>query len=528
MGKKHRPGKGSYGEARLPVAGAYPPRRPRRWLMAAGGVLCLGVALWLAASFLFGGGRTVAPGPVVSGHANFETACASCHEGFRSAAAERCLACHGRVGAGPEEYAYATHYAYRRASGAGPGDRPAAEVERREAPCAECHREHRGREAALTVVPDALCTSCHPYGSFAEGHPEFAFARDALPDDPNLSFPHRLHVAEVTRRLGLDDPLRACLRCHEPDERGEGFRPLDFDRHCDACHLSADEGTPRLPAGDPGDPEAPGVLTLAEFREAWGPGVRWALFTNPEEFREAGGTVSKRPVYHEDPWILANLRRIRATLYGDLGLGELLATGVDEGTVIARGDALYEEAIAALEDRAAVLRSLPDPAVQEELRRLEALLARAEERVRTGEGTASTAPFVPQGRDPGLSEEHAARLETLALELTAPCRRCHVVTDAAIQRVQKDQRTLIRAEFDHRAHVVQRPDCLACHGAIPEILAGEPKDEDDPTDSAATQNLPTVTVCRECHTPAEAASSCVTCHRFHPGRSRHAGLVVYR
>lgn len=535
MAKKKRPGKGSYGDARLPVARAYPPRQPRRWLMAAGGVLCAGVALWLGGSILFGGGRAVAPGPVASGHANFEAACASCHDGFRAAAPERCLACHGRAGAGPDGYSYATHYAYRRASFASPEEPEAEEPARREVPCATCHREHRGREAALTTVPDALCTSCHPYGSFAGGHPEFDFAREGAReggstrkgDDPNLTFPHRLHVAEVTKRLGLAEPLDACLRCHEPDDRGEGFRPLDFDRHCDACHLTVDDGTPRLPAGDPGDPEAPGVLTLADFRGAWGPGVRWALFTNPDEFREVGGTVTKRPVYHEDPWILANLRRIRATLYGDLGLGGLLATGVDEGSVLAEGGALYEEAIAALQERAAVLRSLPDPSVQEELRRLEALLDRAEERLRTGEGIASTAPFVPAGRDPAVSAEHAARLETLALDLTTPCRRCHVVTDAAIQRVQKDQRTLIRAEFDHRAHVVQRPDCTSCHGAIPKILDGEPKDEDDPTDVAETQNLPTVAVCRECHTPAEAASSCVTCHEFHPGSSRHAGLVAF-
>ena len=526
MGKKQRPGKGSYGDARLPVAGAYPPRQRRRRLMAAGGVLCLGVALWLGASFLVGGGRAVAPGPVASGHANFEADCASCHQGFRAAAEEGCVACHGRLGAGPEDYAFAAHYAYRGA--AEPDEARAADVAQREATCAACHREHRGREAALTAVPDALCTGCHPYGSFSRGHPEFEFARESIPDDPNLQFTHRLHVAEVTKRLGLAEPLEACLRCHEPDARGAGFQPLDFDRHCDACHLTADDGTPRLPAGDPADPEAPGLLTLADFQASWGPGTRWAFFTNPGELQERGGTVVKRPVYHEDPWILANLRRIRETLYGDLGLAELLPAAVDEGTVVAEGGALYEEAVAALRERAAELRALPAPEVQEELRRVEALLAEAERRLRAGEGTASTAPFVPAGRDPAVSEEHAARLETLALDLTTPCRRCHVVTGGAIQRVQKDQRTLLRAEFDHRAHVVQRPDCLACHGAIPEILAGEARGEDDPTDVAATQNLPTIAVCRECHTPAEAASSCVTCHRFHPGSSRHAGMVVFQ
>ncbi|HUF77831.1 MAG TPA: hypothetical protein VMR44_02825 [Thermoanaerobaculia bacterium] len=539
MAKKARPGKGSFGGARLPVAGAYVTRSPRRWLLGAGFAGCLGALAWLGASFALGDRTPVSPGPLSSSHANFEANCGACHGGFEAPAAAGCLACHGRVGEGPEEYRYAAHYAYRRpapvAAGAeAPTATPAAaRAVGRELPCASCHAEHGGRRAALTRVPDARCTGCHAFGSFGGGHPEVEVIRDGLRDDPNLRFPHRIHVAEVTKRLGLGNPERSCLQCHEPDDRGRGFRPLDFDRHCDACHLTATSATPRLPAGDPADPARPGVLTLSALQREWGPGVRWALFTNPDEVREAGGTVAKRPVYHEDPWILENLRRIRATLYGDLGLAALLSTGVDEGTVLAGGDALYREAIATLRERAAELRSLPGPEVQEELRRLEELLAVAEERVERGEGTASTAPFVPgsgrqPGYAPGLSEERVMELKRLALDLTEPCRQCHVVSDAAIQRVQKDQRTLIRAEFDHRAHIVQLPSCLGCHGAIPKILAGEPKGEDDPTDAAETHNLPAIAVCRECHTPAGASSACVTCHQFHPGRSRHAGLVVYR
>ena len=509
--------------------------------MLAGGVLCVAAAVWLTVSLLLGTGRAISPGPVTSGHSNFEATCSACHEGFREASADACLACHGRVGEGPGELGFAAHYEYRgpvpgsalasdeagEATGSG-DDLRAGRDAGDQVSCAVCHRDHRGRDAMITAVPDALCTSCHPFGSFDQGHPELAFARHGIPDDPNLAFTHRLHVAEVSKRLGFQDRRRACLECHEPDDRGAGFRPVDFDRHCDACHLTESTGTPRLPMGGPSDPDAPGVLTLEDFRSEWGPEARWTAFTNPDDFRRMGGYVTRRPVYHEDPWILANLRRIRATLHPDLGLGDLLSTGVDGGTVLAEEGELYEEAIGTLRERLAVLRGLPSREVGEEIRRLEEVLVLAEERLMSGEGTDSIAPFLPTSRSTELSADHAERLERLALELTTPCRRCHVVTDAAIQRVQKDQRTLVRAEFDHRAHLVQRPDCLSCHGAIPRILDGEPKGEDDPTDVAATQNLPTVATCRECHTREQAASTCVSCHRFHPGDSRHAGLRFLR
>lgn len=531
MARRDRTGKGSFGRAKLPVASAYPSRWRRPGLLAAGAASGAAAVAWVIGSVLFGGGGIVAPGPVASSHASIESTCGSCHRPIQGVVAEGCLDCHERVADRPGSLGFAAHYAYRGgvvAEGAPATGSSALRGHAHEMTCSDCHREHRGRRAALTAVPDSLCTSCHPYRSFERDHPEIEVLRADIPDDPNLSFPHRLHVAEVGKRLGLTDPVAACLECHEPDRRGAGFGPIDFDRHCDACHLTASTGTPRLPVGDPADPEVPGVLTLEDFRREWGPEARWTAFTNPEEIRQAGGVVSRRPVYHEDPWILANLRHIRGTLYGDLGLGGLLDTAVDRGTLLGEEGALYEEAIAALEERATVLRAVPSSAVQEELRRIEALLARARERAAGGETSGSLAPFVAGQRDPGVSDAHAARLERLALDLTTPCRQCHVVSDAAIQRVQADQRTLVRAEFDHRAHRLQRADCTSCHGAISRILDGEPKEEDDPTDVAATHNLPSIAVCQECHRAEAVTDSCVTCHRFHPDHGRHAAVRFLR
>ncbi len=401
----------------------------------------------------------------------------------------------------------------------------------REQPCAACHPEHRGREAAITAVLDARCLGCHAFGSFNEGHPEFQFARQRLPDDPHLSFAHGPHVKRVQEAGRLADAQLACLTCHEPDGQGAGFGPIQFDRHCDACHLTGSDETPPLPTGDPANPRAPGVETLEAIQRRAGPGVRWAFFTNPEDFRQVGGRVSKSPLYHEDPWVMENLRRIRRTLYPAVGVAELLKTSVDHGAAGAGGEALAREAVATLREQLTALRGRPEPAIQEELRQLDGLLAAAEARIEKGEPLPAGLFTANAALDPSLTGGQAAALKQLALDLTEPCRTCHVVSDAAILRVQTDQRTLVRAEFNHRAHLLQRPFCLDCHGAIPGLDGkANPKQErrSDRLDRAAIQNLPTIAACRECHTPREASNQCATCHLFHPDKGRHSDLVVYQ
>ena len=69
-------------------------------------------------------------------------------------------------------------------------------------------------------------------------------------------------------------------------------------------------------------------------------------------------------------------------------------------------------------------------------------------------------------RNPDLSNEEVTALETLVEDLTTPCRQCHRVENATIARVQAGQDALRRAEFDHRAHILQAR-CLDCHAEIP-------------------------------------------------------------
>lgn len=511
MAKAGRQRKGIFGRLGLPLAGRYLEPRSRRRELTVAAVLCLAVLAMLAVGWMRRGTRIVARAPLSSAHSTIEASCASCHQPFGGTPDTACLTCHESFGSPPGAFAAAAHAARFATSGA------AAATTTETVACSTCHPEHRGRERRPVAVADATCTGCHAVGSFPDGHPEFRFAREELLDDRALSFPHRLHVTRVVAEKGLGDAQRACLYCHLPEPAGGGFAPLDFERQCGDCHLSSRTATPRLPVGDPAA-EPPGVLTLEAIRAGGGPGTRWAWFANPAELEVRGDRVAKRPVYHADPWVMENLRRIRRELHPDEGLSGLLATLAPAAGATSRPAeaTLYGEAIATLRGRVDELRGRPEPAVQAELARLERLLDLAEERLAAGEAPpdAFTAAAPEDATPP---PERAAALRQLALDLTEPCRRCHTVSDGAIRRVAADQRTLDRARFDHRAHVLSRPLCVDCHDVIPDLMVSlEPGGTVDADDRAEVFNLPRIATCRECHTPRLASVSCVTCHAYHP------------
>ena len=223
--------------------------------------------------------------------------------------------------------------------------------------------------------------------------------------------------------------------------------------------------------------------------------------------------------------MLHNLRRLRGLLDEDAGLADLLVTTPD----VAAGEQrrLYEEAISTLEQHIRGLRGTPDPGLQDQLRDLEGLLFRARQ--------ALADPFVPLdetelllalSEPKDLPEDILSEAELLIGDLTEPCTGCHWVENATVVRVNGDQRTLHKAEFDHAAHVIQRR-CLDCHQQIPilEVVSGA---EPDPAvDHAGIHNLPTISQCQECHQPRQVASSCVTCHLFHPDAERRADFLRY-
>jgi hypothetical protein len=373
--------------------------------------------------------------------------------------------------------------------------------------------------------PDSRCLACHNYGSFNTAHPQFAFIAKKIPDNANLKFPHILHVKELRKRENLLDIEKACLYCHVPEADGKHFKPISFDKSCDACHLTTSVATPALPVA--GRSGGVGVETLGSIRAREGTAALWAYYMSDNEFTALGDRVRKSPVYHEDPWIMANLARLRAQLYPNLGIAALLKSSPDLPPQQTR--VLYREAIASLREYASGLRSRPEPEVQAELKRITAVLDEIERKLDDPYTPLDDTKFLlgTVVQNPALSGNQVSEINALVNELTKPCQQCHIVTNATIARVQKDQRILRRAEFNHRDHILQRR-CLECHTAIPiaEALASS-VNIDESRDRSSIQNIPSIEVCQECHNASEASNRCVTCHEFHPNKTQRSNLLLY-
>ena len=226
--------------------------------------------------------RLASKGPVARPHAMWESKCEACHTPFipindsrwspafgtapNGGGSGRCVTCH----AGPP------HHASQR-----PEDVPS---------CAECHRDHRGRDASLLAMDDSTCTSCHQnladhrdksavakvnaehvtrFDADPAHHPEFTPPIDVSgPDSGRIKFSHARHMARgLTTEKGGVPFTFACL--DEPDRARYGFargrdqEPVQL--RCETCHRldGAEDG--RAPARIPGAPavaRASGALML--------------------------------------------------------------------------------------------------------------------------------------------------------------------------------------------------------------------------------------------------------------------------
>ncbi|MEE8587489.1 MAG: hypothetical protein V3T83_21845 [Acidobacteriota bacterium] len=523
--------KGLFGRLGLKVSGHYIFPSPQRRLILAGSLLAvLAFALTLADVF-FRSGSFLSSGPLSSSHALLEEDCGSCHA-LGGVTDENCSRCHERLfGATTEEapiYSLQAHYVYRSEDLERQGD-PELEPS-----CAACHGEHKGRTSVASGVSDQRCLSCHPVGSFESGHPQFDVVAEQTPDPAGLKFNHARHTKVFAERLQLEGE-QACLYCHEPGPSGMHFDPLDFDRHCGAaCHLK--RGTEPLPLD--GSLPSPGVLTLQQL-QSQAPFHPCLSSVQPGDFATAGTSVSKAILHHEDCWIIENLRLLRRSLYPDLGWVGLLA--VDGASV---GREHYLSAVEHLEGRLAELRRQGGSVGGN----LEADLERARRLARRRgippRGEAASRPDAASELESILSAAYRSLLQAGAVSeaapvsadspavsrlidrLTQPCRACHFTGDKGFRPVQTDQRVLKRAEFDHRAHVVQM-NCLACHQSLLEnewVFLDEY--EQRTTRLSEMHNLPGIESCRGCHRSGAASAACVTCHVFHPDKQRRIERLI--
>ncbi len=522
MRKKSQGQKGSFGEQHLPVSKNYLVPHSRKQMAQIGGVAILVVLVVAVFNFWGQGASMASRGQISSAHAKFSGDCQACHTQFGAVTNEKCSVCHEKYGNKLGVYTFSTHYLYH----AQDTKRLTASKKyaQDETLCSACHKEHGGRTAKMTNVSDQYCLTCHAFKSFNKNHPQFGFVA-LKQEDPGLHFTHIRHVEEVVKLKKLVDIEKACLYCHNAQSDGKNFEPINFDRHCDACHLTTTTKTPNLQIRRT---DAPGVETLEMLQHRNAPGTLWAFYTNPNEFRISGGAVLKSPVYHNDPWIMENLRSLRKTLYADAGLADLLSTSARGGTATASGEnntrVLYNEAIQTLKDRALSLRSTPQREIQSALQEVDNLLHQVSQKVQDPTTILDKEKFMTPLRQKSMGAEQADEIKRIVNNLTKPCVDCHIIEDATIKRVVKDQRVLTRAHFDHRAHILQRR-CLDCHTEIPFRKAEK---GETIIDKAEIQNIPKIEVCKECHNPKLTSNQCVTCHYFHPNKTNRSDMLLYR
>ena len=512
--------KGLFGRIGLPVSRqyVYPKSQYMIYVVGAAGLLImLGIFGVMA---LTAPGEVISNGPISSNHATFSSDCSSCHTPLNGVSDESCQDCHEKYGDELGIYSFDTHYLYRT------NDFSRLGATSDELACFSCHPEHNGLDAAITQVSDAQCQTCHEVESFNKDHPEFHAVEQISSDQSNLIFPHILHVNELRNREKIADIEKTCLYCHNADESGKNFNPINFEQHCDACHLSTRDATPFIPISTTLG-QNPGVATLQTIQNQQRPGTRWAFYMNPGEFSERGNTIQKRPLYHEDPWILENLRRLRQVLYPSSGLHDLIQTTADLD--VRNNRLLYEEAVETLRLYGEELRNQPERVVQDELRELEELLQEVEKRLQDPYAPLDETKFLVSSaeRNPDFSESTVAAYDRVINQLTESCQTCHVVEKSTIKRAQDDQSTLYRSEFNHKAHIIQTR-CLDCHNTIPiremAILDSIPPPE---IDRAEIHNLPSISNCQSCHANNQASNACITCHEFHPDNSQHTNLLLY-
>lgn len=478
----------------FPPASAYLYAEPllRYWKIA------LIIALALCAYFLLDlnltGGRAMQAGALSSSHANFGENCAKCHTPFGQVEDAKCSICHEKQSTihnlrSTGFYSFQAHYVYRSDSLA---RAERTRTKHAEQPCRACHMEHRGRDTKLARVSNARCANCH-FEDFAEDHPNFQFARTSAPDDSALKFTHIKHVREVRKGQGKrqrawgrgqkskfqnqkSEIESACYFCHEPEFDGKLFKPISFEQHCAACHLT-NTLTPPLAIASKNEGE--GVMTLTELRERNEVSTQWARAANPNEFRVLGETRIVKRVAHRDPWVLWHLEQ---------GAG-----GKEQTT----NNQLFN-----LQFTVAILRMTQDSALHAQLTRVDTVLRKLQN---------SKTPKLRHSINPPIQ----SAFHPLAEKIAKPCVECHTLSGAGVLPVNGEQEVLRRANFDHRAHIVQA-QCLDCHFKIdvekvaPDTLLSIRQDR------SSVQNLPEIDKCWQCHAEEKATRDCARCHEFHP------------
>jgi hypothetical protein len=551
--------KKQYTLVNLPFSKGYMKQVSRAEMVIWGCVLAGAFLTYFIFDASFQKNSFISSGELSSGHANLEKQCESCHVIGQRVDDMLCSSCHEKTSI-HTVYDFKAHYLYRSNDAKRLSPASLQEYAGRELPCRACHVEHRGKDADIRLISDKKCLACHKFGNFNKNHPEFDFARTKTPDDATLLMTHIRHTGFVLKEINGGASLdvlfqqlkmetmdfthffeQACLYCHNPDPDGRNFKNISFEKHCAQCHIKGGASVQGLPRLNPFMPAKPGVETIRQMQLRGGPGLSWVYASNPRLTTVEDGEVAKNPVYHKDPWIMENLKQIRQRLYPARGLFDLLETSGDISGQ--RVDTLYNRVIRTLQDQVKELQARPE--LKNEISKINRYLEKARQEMEMPLTARTKANFRFRFDKPNRRLSGTVRKDYLQLarDLTAEdgpeCRKCHQLENATIARVQADQDVLIRAEFNHRAHILQKR-CVECHTAISVDeekikLSVEnfstfkktfPKAFE--ADRAATQNLPGIDSCKKCHSKEKSSNNCTTCHKFHPNKEHRTSLQLWQ
>ena len=516
------------------------PDRLIRWRLGLTVAALLATTVMVAWSLLAGesGRLPVSHGPLARAHATWDTRCEACHVPLRSpnllirgqalgvaseAGDRKCQACH--MGGDDQ-----THHLTQ--------NRDLVKH------CADCHRDHQGREASLTRLAEAECTSCHRdldrglWGilglndiaksivHFHDGsHPNF---RSAAADPGRIKFNHATHMAAGLASRPDGRPLLTYAQLPQADRArfggDEAQKPTDPVRlDCQSCH--------RLDRGD-----SPFQFSRDRSRTPDAVEQQWASLPP----RAAGGTIL--PIRYE----------LHCAACHPLDLPGRIARLGDTG-----GPSLP------------IRHRLQPAELHREL--LATSLALVLDRPRAGAGAgagAETPPVQPRflQDSPDLPtvrkdfERHVSAAESILFGRgKGTCTECHYYDspdgeptrspdgriDPARFRVDRagiPDVWLVHARFDHSAH--RAMNCRECHPrAYPDAdsPSGRPSEVVSPSGAKrwALNNgketwtahedvlLPGIQTCQRCHAPRAADTAgnvsggagfdCTECHTYHNG-----------
>jgi len=175
---------------------------------------CLLVAILALDDLLEREGTIFMRQPLSSKHSMMEKECVKCHDPWRGVNSMKCKGCHKQ-----EMHMITTSKTHQK-------------------DCLECHSEHKGKTANLTVVSDEKCLECHQ----KEAEPPWAHSQKLKPGRSGVLLTHKTHFE---RGFAMENVCKTCHIPHTFRIRADISRPLkdimykhstELKFRCPDCH----------------------------------------------------------------------------------------------------------------------------------------------------------------------------------------------------------------------------------------------------------------------------------------------------